>query len=629
MKLKLKTLSMQNFKGIENLTIDFKDDLTVIAGRNGSGKTTVFDAFSYLLFDKDSSGSAQFQIKPLSKTGDTDRNLVTTVSATLLVDDKELKLKKEYQEKWIKKRDALEESFVGNTTNYFVFDLPVKKVEYQNEINKIIDDKMFKLLSDIHYFATMDKKAKREQILNLAPMEESDLKTLQAEYNTLDFEHYTIDQMQKLYEKNISDAKKEIDTLNIRIDEQRKNIKHLDFDNILIEHQEIEKKIKEIEKEKQTAILTQASNTLIKEIETLNDTYAKKLIVLSNKKDNLIAQYKTKIEHASVEETALKTEVTNLENSLNDLSTKLRFKNADIIELRDQYRLVKNQEIKCDTICPVCKQEFPKEKKKEIIKQAIEHKEKELQKITTDGQKLSQEIKTLTEEQEQTQAKLQEVKTKLESLPKLLTMNEVMEKVKEENKPYEDELTALKTQIDEKQELLKNTTNTDAVNTLAKKEEEYRKALQEKETLLAGLQQNTQIGEQIQKYEIAIEDKKHNFLSAAKSLELVKQYRQKYMQLGEQKINDLFKTIQIKLFETQVNGEIAEICEITKNGVPYADLNTASKINAGIELINVISNKLNVYTPLFVDNAESVQAITSSFQQIQLTVTGDTELKVY
>ena len=47
-------MSLLNFKGVRELTVDFDEHETNIFGANHTGKTTLFDAFVWLLFDKDS-----------------------------------------------------------------------------------------------------------------------------------------------------------------------------------------------------------------------------------------------------------------------------------------------------------------------------------------------------------------------------------------------------------------------------------------------------------------------------------------------------------------------------------------------------------------------------------------------
>lgn len=629
MKLKLKELNIQNFKGIKELNIVFDSLLTHINGPNASGKTTIFDAFSYLLFDKDSTGASQFQIKPLDDEGKADKNTVTVVSAQLLIDDTPLTLKKEYKEKWTKKRGQLDPIFSGNVTDYFINDLPVKKSEYQRKIAEITDDSTFKLLSDTHYFSELDKKAKREQILKLAPMEKDDLKNLQSQYPDLEFTTYTIDEMQKLYEKQGTAAKKEIDALNIRIDEQKKNIKNLNFEEIQDRHDKLENKIKELDEKKQTSALTQSSETLVKEIETLQKKYNQKYTEISSRTQKFTEECQAKRNAKLKEKSELETKILTTKQSIEDTTLKINLRQVNIKQLRESYKIEHKAEIKIDVTCPVCKQTFPEEKRKEIEKEAHTHKDKTLQDIVEKGKTLNTELESLQKTLTKLQKTLQETETVMKAFVEPPSVTEITKKAEEQAKPLQEELNKIKKEIETKQSSLKNIATNDSIKLLDQEQIKLKTDLQEVKEWLGLKKRNEEIETQIKKYETVINEQKEKYMESMRLLDMVKSYRQDYIQLNEDKINDLFETIKIKLFDIQVNGEIAEICEITKDGVPYADLNNASKINAGIELINIMSAFLDVYVPLFIDNAESVQNIKESYQQIHLSVTDDEQLTIY
>ncbi|MCD7929050.1 MAG: hypothetical protein LUF86_02700, partial [Clostridiales bacterium] len=74
----------------------------------------------------------------------------------------------------------------------------------------------------------------------------------------------------------------------------------------------------------------------------------------------------------------------------------------------------------------------------------------------------------------------------------------------------------------------------------------------------------------------------------------------------DQRVNSLFRRVRWKLFDTQINGSLVDCCRATVGGVPYSDLNSGEKVNAGLDVIGVLSRANGVRVPLFVDNAESV-----------------------
>lgn len=99
MRIILKQLTLKNFKGIKDLSIDFKN-MTTISADNGVGKTTIFDAYTWLLFDKDSNNSSNFNIKTLDKDGQVIPDIEHSVEGVFLIDSKEISFMKIYKEEW-------------------------------------------------------------------------------------------------------------------------------------------------------------------------------------------------------------------------------------------------------------------------------------------------------------------------------------------------------------------------------------------------------------------------------------------------------------------------------------------------------------------------------------------------
>ncbi|EAH0703566.1 DUF2813 domain-containing protein, partial [Listeria monocytogenes] len=104
--IKLLKLQLENFKGIKELEIDFQDNISIY-GANASGKTTILDAFTWLLFDKDSTNKKDFAIKTLDTSGNVIHKLNHVVTAQLNIDGEQIELSKKYMEKWTKSKGKL------------------------------------------------------------------------------------------------------------------------------------------------------------------------------------------------------------------------------------------------------------------------------------------------------------------------------------------------------------------------------------------------------------------------------------------------------------------------------------------------------------------------------------------
>jgi len=165
MNIKINKLILQNFKGIRNLEINAAGKDLNIYGDNATGKTTVFDAFMWLLFNKDSLGRSDFGIKTQDSGGNTLHNLEHSVECVLSIDDAILTLKKVYAEKWTKKRGSAEAEFSGHETKYYINEVPSTKGEYTAKISSIIDEDLFKTITNPLYFNEHLKWQDRRAIL--------------------------------------------------------------------------------------------------------------------------------------------------------------------------------------------------------------------------------------------------------------------------------------------------------------------------------------------------------------------------------------------------------------------------------------------------------------------------------
>ncbi|MFJ7756287.1 AAA family ATPase [Peribacillus muralis] len=112
-------------------------------------------------------------------------------------------------------------------------------------------------------------------------------------------------------------------------------------------------------------------------------------------------------------------------------------------------------------------------------------------------------------------------------------------------------------------------------------------------------------------------------------LDSVKAFKSKEAELQGEKVQALFETLSVRLFEEQKNGELKNTFEIELDKKPYRKLSTAEGIRAGLELRDVLSQQSDLITPVFVDNAESITSFKQPVGQlIVLRVVAGQELKI-
>ena len=164
-EIKLSKMEIHNFKGLKNFTLDINGLNANIFGENGTGKTTLNDAFLWVMFGKDSANRSDFDVKPQDSDGNDIHFLETDVTITLLLNGQPNTFRKMQAEKWTKKKGQENEEFTGHETSHWVDLVPVKKKEFMEAINSIIDENAFKLLTNPFYFSTQIKWDERRKVL--------------------------------------------------------------------------------------------------------------------------------------------------------------------------------------------------------------------------------------------------------------------------------------------------------------------------------------------------------------------------------------------------------------------------------------------------------------------------------
>ena len=599
MQIKIKSLKLENFKGIKDLTIDFKDT-TNIYGDNAVGKTTIFDAYSWLLWDKDSLNRKDFAIKPYDKNGNEVHNLESIVDGNFSFDDTDLSLKKIYKEVWTKKRGSTQAEFTGHTTDYYINSVPVKKKEYNERIESVLSEDNFNLLSNPLYFnQILDKNKRRDVILGLIDeIKPTDIIAKNKDLEDLDLETYTVDELKKIAKDSAKKINKDIESIPARIDELDKSKIHdIDFDALEFRKKTINPAIKEIDEKLADASkmaegmteITEKITALQKEKSDLSEKYQNKRFEIKLKNKNVLLEK----EHDKL---VLEEEKKNIE------------KLKDLVEnSRKEWQEVHKEQYQGDFKCPTCGQD--------LLPDQIE------KTMANFNKKKSEKLANIEE-------KAKDLKTKIEGCEKLIAIYEVKE-YKEEDLPIEPpRLQEIDQEINEVRSKLKDY-SLDNKKYLLEKKDSLNADLEEINKQLSLQGQNEKIDERIKELEKQEKELAKAYEKQQRIIYLCEEYTKVYVGLVSDKINDSFNQVKFKLFENQINGGITETCEATFKGVPYSDLNNAAKINAGLDVINSLSEKLDLKVPIFIDNAESVnELIKTDTQLVRLVVSKDKEIKI-
>ena len=222
----IKEIRLLNFKGLRDLTVEFDPALTEIYGRNGIGKTSIFDGFTWLLFGKNSEDRKQFGIKTYDEAGNIIPKLPHEVSAVLLVDGEVVTLCRRFNEKWTKKRGSAVEEFVGHEEERLYNNVPCSVKEWNEKIAAICPEQVFKFITNPLYFTSQSVDTQRSMLFRMAGgITDEEIAAGNADFAAL-LASLTGKTMEE-YKKEIAAKKRrlktEIEAIPERIDERRRD----------------------------------------------------------------------------------------------------------------------------------------------------------------------------------------------------------------------------------------------------------------------------------------------------------------------------------------------------------------------------------------------------------------------
>lgn len=629
----IRQLTLLNFKGIRNLTVDFDLSETNIFGYNGTGKTTIFDAFTWLLFGKDSKDRKDFNIKTLDANNQPIERIPHEVTACIEVNGEEINLKKCYNEVWTKKRGSAVETFNGHSVECFYNDVPCSVTEYAKKIAELCDEQVFKLITNPLYFTAQKKDYQRTMLFRLAgDVTNDDVLERYPEFADLVamLSGKTLEELKREVHSKKRKIKDGIDNIPARIDERKRDMPETqDWGKLEAEIVELERHLAEIDG--QIADRSKSYNELTKQKQEIARQLSKVKSDITAReydlKDKLLAEYnqgKRENENAVQRVATLNNERRYKTISLQRAEKELADYQAERAVLLEEWRNIKSEtlEIDDDTFCcPTCKRQLDEsdiEAKKEQlsaefyatnsrklernkskgmeVKAAIEAKEAEIASINNDIFNIDNEI---------AQIAASKAYNTVPAMPDIATAINADKTIIE----LRNKATDLQNQLDQEITLPATNDLTERKHIIEDNIRANKVWLADRERIVAN---NKRISELEKEY-----TESQSQLAELEGVEYnIQQFSKARIEQVESRINGMFNLVKFKMFEQQINGGEIETCEATVNGVPFSDLNDAMKINAGLDIINAISRANGIVAPIFIDNRESVCEIVSGLAQI-------------
>ena len=633
----LQKLILKNFKGIKSKTIDFRSHETNVFGANGTGKTTLFDAFTWVLFGKDSHDRKDFNVKTILENGKTIEKTEHCVIACLSVDGEEVVLTRIYKENWVKKRGEIDAELKGHETEFYVNDVPKKSGEYSAFINEIVNENYFKFITNPKYFTAQNWKVQRDILFEIAgTISDAEIANgneafakLLADLNGKSVEDYKLQinaQKKKL--------KDDLQAFPIRIDEAEKGKPEAeDWTSIENESLKISNQIDEIDtmmenSTKSLQAINEKNRAIQSEINELTNKQAQ--LVADKNAENQKIDYQNKSEKREIEFKiyTAKREVSNYQKSIENLeknketfASQLKALGAEFDEVNASTYVSSSDGLTCPVWQIKCADskslEFHQNNQKKAEETFNADKVEKLNNINKKGVSLKAELAGIDGEISKYRADINKKEAEIKELEqKLAIYPSDNAKLVEVSGESIAEWKELQRKIEAKKgELVPETPSTDNSELKAKKYD-----LQQ---LLVALHQKLAKKDQIEAAEKRIAElnaemsKVSQLISNLEKDEFViDEFTKAKISESEARINQRFTYVQFKLFDNQLNGAVVPTCEALINGVPYSDANTASQINAGLDIINVLSKFYGVSAPVFIDNRESVSEILPTETQI-------------
>ena len=624
--IKINRLSLENFKCHSHLTLDFKGGNASIYGDNATGKTSIYDALTWLLFGKDSSGNGEknIEIKPLDKNGEVrDHDALTAVEAVLLADGEEITLRRTYKEVWTTRRGSSQAVFDGNTSEYYIDSVPCKRNAFQDKVHELVDEDTFRMLTSVSYFAKDISWQERRAVLFklVGVQDDKAIMATNATFQPLldDMGRLSLDDYKKklLSEKRgYTGAKTEIPA---RISECQKTIEDteaLDFAKAKAEAQALQDK-----KDGLSAKLLAIEHNSAAEQKRM-EIREVQLELTALEQEN--KAYRLSQAAPTVNVRSLKSALTDMTDQLSNELEQLKYENQVILSKDEKIAnaraawLAANDESFTGGTCPACGQQLP-EDKRQLAMAAFEIRKRDrLRNIEeraafykTEKQHV-EDRKNRTQEliqklEADIQAKQQEIADAEANVTEILDMEEYAENahsIKNRINVLSGELARLmEDSYDAKAAIRRDMDEIDA-------QIRAKMAIVGQEGLLAYSRKR-------------IEELRKDAKRSAECLErlegllyLIDEYTRYKTRFVEDSINGMFRIARFRLFREQANGGVEDRCDVVLDGVPYLNINNGAKINVGIDIINTLSQAYGVKVPLFIDNAESVTSLEPSQSQI-------------
>ena len=675
MEIKLINMKIRNFKAVREFEFNPNGENANVYGQMGTGKSTLYDAFWFALFGKNSLGETKFQWKPKDENNEPIHHLETEIQLTLSVNGEDVSLSRMVSENWVRKTGSDTDTYEGDVTTCRINGVKKTVSDYKKYVDALIDEETFKMLTNVYYFSenSKDKKGmndkKRREILfelvgNLDDAAVIDSKKELAPLREL-LKGANIDDKREQLTEERSKTKSDIREWDIRIDEADRSLPSIDgLDKQKLEEEkknnlEIQDKINEriaairnggfvAGKRAELAAIDNELNQFrsdytIKQNEAVSSLQSKKQLLISEEMEKKNEIKATEYLISDIEQDKRMTEKRLAEHTkeIENLRTRYSSIFEESMDPFDEHVLVCRS---CNRAYEEEEQDAIKENYQTEVKAFNTNKAVRLEEINAKGKELTQKNDVLAEDVAEFDKKISIAKEKMAKLLKELEelntsvtlVDAEIAEIKSAATPFEqtseyidalERKAAIQKEIDNEQESIAHN-NSELLNKLNEMKMELNQINDD-------LSKFSALDKAVARKEQLIQEQKEKSVHAGnieKWLHLLDMFTRTKVSLLTDRINSEFEITKFKLFEQLQNGSLREVCEPLFKGLEFAGaISNGERVNVGIDIINTISRLKGLSVPIFIDNAESVTVwhTEPKTQAISLIATaGEEKLKI-
>lgn len=660
MRIVIKSLLLKNYKGVKDFTLTVNGSDAVVSGKNEGGKTSLFDGWLWLLFDMDSRGNKGADAAKTTKGAKFAHHLTHAVEAVIMVGEREYTLRKELEEKWSKPRGKSQERFDGNVNSFWVDGVPKQLKDFTAFVESLVPVELFKILSDPMYFSTnLHWKQRLDMLVALAGgitnedvvAYDQTLVTFLDKLGDKDLSDY-----RKMVQAQISNIKKEIDSIPNRIDELNHSLP------VAQDYRIVEEKIAvaQATRAELEAQRTNVAEALKPYLALSDDLFRAKrnrqtaIDELVKRKNSSGAELVNLYRSSNKGYSDLAEERQTRQRGLNGAKSQLESLTALNAQLKEDYT-AKNEikrkisaesftdtEVSVATACVTCGQQLPSDVidgKIDVLRSNFEDDKArrllrasdELNRIIKQGQDNKTQVESLAKLVESETAAISTLEAQRDAAFDIMNAaKESVDKfqyISEEDVVSDLSILVFDTQIAELQAKIDEPHENNSlelsqkISAIDAEISELQKILYQKEVVEKTCARMTEL-------EQSMSDKGILLTSLEGDLDMSDAFVIAKTECLEKKISSYFTAVKFQMFKEQNNGGLEETCEAIVKETVFSKANTAGQINAGLDIIRTFSKFNDIYVPIFVDRVESINEVLAVPTQVITLLVNFEELAV-